>query len=152
MNGPSSAVTVIRPAQPGDGQGLAQVWSDTAAYYVALDPDRFQVPAADGLADWFEARWVRPLADHQFARVADVGGQVVGLVDAVLEEPLDSAPRQVLRELAWRRLLVNALVVRTDFWRRGIGRQLLGAAEAWGRERGARVAMSFSKTLTGSTA
>jgi GNAT superfamily N-acetyltransferase len=92
----------------------------------------------------------------------------------VLAEALDSAPRQVLRELAWRRLLVNALAVRTDYWRRGIGRQLLGAAEAWGQERGARLAvldtylhspvsvpfyeqgmgyrrqsLSFSKSLTG---
>jgi GNAT superfamily N-acetyltransferase len=56
-------------------------------------------------------------------------------------EPIESAPRQLLRELAWRRLMVNALAVHSAFWRRGIGRQLLQAAEAWGRARGARVVL-----------
>jgi GNAT superfamily N-acetyltransferase len=130
---------LIRPRQPGDGQGLAQVWLDTARYYVELDPERFQVPDAQGLENWFEERLAQAMDDDQFDRVAEVDGQVVGLVHAVIMEPIDSAPRQLLRELAWRRLMVNALAVHSAFWRRGIGRQLLGAAESWGRARGARI-------------
>jgi GNAT superfamily N-acetyltransferase len=134
-------VTLIRPRQPGDGQGLAQVWLDTANYYVKLDPERFQVPDAQGLENWFEERLAQVMDDDQFDRVADVDGQVVGLVHAVIMEPIESAPRQLLRELAWRRLMVNALVVHSAFWRRGIGRQLLAAAEEWGRGRVARIVL-----------
>jgi GNAT superfamily N-acetyltransferase len=137
MSGETLA-TLIRPRRPGDGQGLAQVWLDTARYYAELDPERFQVPDARGLADWFEERLAAPTGDDQFDRVADVDGQVVGLVHAAIMEAIDSAPRQLLRELAWRRLMVNALAVHSAFWRRGIGRQLLEAAENWGQGRGAR--------------
>src|SRR5262249_13950732 len=66
-------------------------------------------------------------------------GMVVVLVGAALSEPIATARCQLLRELSWRRLMINALVVHPPFWRRGIGRQLLGAAEQWGRERGARI-------------
>jgi GNAT superfamily N-acetyltransferase len=70
-----------------------------------------------------------------------MSGQVVGLVAAALSEPIGGARRQLLRELSWQRLMINALVVHPSFWRRGIGRQLLGAAEQWGRERGARIVL-----------
>jgi hypothetical protein len=113
---------LIRPARVGDGEGLALVWLDIATYYSRLDPERFQIPDADGLADWFEQRWSLPAPDNRFDRVADFDGQVVGLVAAFTEEPHDSASRQLVRELAWRRLTVNAIGVGTSFWRRGIGR------------------------------
>ena len=109
MSGEALA-TLIRPRQPDDGQGLAQVWLDTARYYVKLDPERFQAPDAHGLETWFEEGLAQARGDDQFDRVADVDGQVVGLVHAVIMEPIESAPRQLLRELAWRRLMVNALV------------------------------------------
>ena len=43
----------IRPARPGDGEGLARVWLSAGAYYADLDPAHFQVPSADGLAESF---------------------------------------------------------------------------------------------------
>lgn len=129
---------LIRRRQAGDGPALADLWLSTASYYVRLDPDHFQLPEADGLADWFEESLNRSTGDDRFERVADINGQVVGLVDAALAEPIASARRQLLRELSWRRLMVNALAVHPTFWRRGIGRQLLAAAEQWGVARGAR--------------
>ena len=135
----NSAAAVIRMRQHGDGQGLADLWVSTASYYARLAPERFQVPDADGLADWFEESLARSAGDDKFERVADLNGQVVGLVEAAVAGPMASAHRQLLRELSWRRLIVNALAVHPTFWRRGIGRQLLGAAEQWGRDRGARV-------------
>ena len=44
----------IRPAKPGDGQGMARVWLSAGAYYADLDPAHFQLPSADGLAESFE--------------------------------------------------------------------------------------------------
>ena len=58
-------------------------------------------------------------------------------MSASLEQPFESAQWQLLRYLAWRRLAVHALVVSTRYWRRGVGRQLLVAAEDWGRSGGA---------------
>jgi GNAT superfamily N-acetyltransferase len=132
-------VVQIREFQPGDGDNLAQLWLDTASYYTDLDPERFQIPDADGLAEWMEERWTLRQAESQFDRVASLDGQVVGMIFAVLHEPLDTASRQLMRELSLRRLMVNALGVHTAHWRQGIGRQLLEAAEAWARTRGARL-------------
>jgi GNAT superfamily N-acetyltransferase len=129
----------IREFQPGDGEGLAQVWVDAGRYYSELDPQRFQVPNTDGLAEWTEDRWTRRQNANQFDRVATLDGQIVGMVSAVLLEPVDGAAHLPSREQSFRRLTVDALGVRTAFWRLGIGRQLMQAAEAWARTRGAQV-------------
>lgn len=50
----------IRSARPGDGADLARGWLDGCRYYAALDPERFQVPDDDGLAEWFEQLLARP--------------------------------------------------------------------------------------------
>jgi GNAT superfamily N-acetyltransferase len=132
---------LIRPERRGDGQGLALVWLDIANYYAEIDPERFQIPDAEGLADWFEQGLSVSKPEHRFEYVADLDGQVVGLVAALTEEPHASASRQLIRELSYTRLIVNALAVRRSFWRHGIGRQLLTAAEEWGRSRGATIAL-----------
>ena len=132
-------IVKIREFQHGDGGGLAQVWLDTGRYFTQLDPERFQVPDAAGLAEWMEESWTLRQGEAQFDRVASLDGQVVGMISAVLHEPLDTAPRQLMRELGLRRLMVNALSVHTAHWRRGIGRQLLQAAESWARSRGAHL-------------
>jgi GNAT superfamily N-acetyltransferase len=132
-------IVKVREFQPGDGDGLAQVWVDAGRYYTQLDPERFQVPDVAGLAEWMEERWTLRQGEAQFGRVASLDGQVVGMISAVLHEPLDTAPRQLMRELSFRRVMVNALGVRTAFWRMGIGRQLMQAAEAWARAHRAQV-------------
>jgi hypothetical protein len=45
---------VVRPAQAGDAADLARNWLEAARHYAELDADAFQVPAADGLVEWFE--------------------------------------------------------------------------------------------------
>jgi len=132
-------ILIIREFQPGDGCGLAQVWVDAGHYYTQLDPERFQIPDETGLAEWTEDRWMRRQSENQFDRVATLDGQVVGMVSAILHEALEGAAHQLSRELSFRRVMVNALGVRTALWRMGIGRQLMEAAEAWARTRGAQV-------------
>ena len=39
----------IRPAKPGDGEGMARVWLTAGAYYVDLEPALFQAPSTKGL-------------------------------------------------------------------------------------------------------
>jgi GNAT superfamily N-acetyltransferase len=129
----------IRPDRPGDGAALAGVWLDGAAYYAQLDPRWFQVPEPPGLSEWFDERLGSARGEDHLHHVAELRGEVVGFVSAILQEPLDSASRQIVRHVGWRRVVVNALVVHSAFWRLGIGHQLLQSAEDWGRGRGARL-------------
>ena len=50
----------IRVARGGDGDALAACWIEFGRYYAELDPLRFRVPNADGLAEWFEDRIDQP--------------------------------------------------------------------------------------------
>ena len=128
----------IRPPQPGDGEDMAQVWLSAAAYYAELEPALFQVPSADGLAESFEADIRATSASGDRLRlVAERDGQVAGWLTAHLEQPAATAAHQLVRELGWIRLMVDALVVDQALWRQGTGTALLEAAESWGRGRDA---------------
>jgi GNAT superfamily N-acetyltransferase len=127
----------IRPARPGDGIDLARGWLDGCRYYAALDPERFQVPDDDGLAEWFEEMLARPASNDEVWLVAEVDGVVVGNVSAELHGPIDTAARQLLRFLSETRLFVSALGVEETYQRRGVATRLMEAVEQWGRQRGA---------------
>jgi GNAT superfamily N-acetyltransferase len=132
----------IRPPRPGDGPGMARVWLSAGAYYADLDPAQFQVPSADGLAESFEADvGATSESSGNLRLVADQDGQVAGWLTARIEHPAANPARQLVRELSWIRLVVDALVVDQATWRHGIGTALLTAAESWGRDRGARMVM-----------
>jgi GNAT superfamily N-acetyltransferase len=137
---PLGMEVTVRAARPGDGADLARGWLDGSRYYTVLDPERFQVPESDGLTEWFEELLARPRSEDELWLVAEVDGGVVGTVNAVLQRPIDTAARQVLRSLGTTRLLVEALAVEADYQRKGIATRLMEAAEQWGRERGARLA------------
>jgi len=64
-------------------------------------------------------------------------GQPVDPLDRLDAAPRDDAQHQLLRELAERRLVVEALVVERSSWRHGIGTQLMRAVEDWASARGA---------------
>jgi GNAT superfamily N-acetyltransferase len=128
---------IVRSARPGDGADLARGWLDGCGHYAALDPDRFQVPGADGLAEWFEELLARPDSSDKVWLVAEVDGVVVGNVSAELLRPVDTAARQLLRFLGETRLFVGALGVEEAYQRQGIATRLMEAVEHWGRDRGA---------------
>jgi GNAT superfamily N-acetyltransferase len=130
----------IRSARAGDGDGMARVWLTAGAYYADLDPAHFQVPSAEGLAESFEADVKATRKDGDKLRlIAERDSVVTGWLTAHVEHPAASAAHQLIRELGWIRLIVDALVVHRAVWRQGIGTALLGAAESWGRDRGAAV-------------
>ena len=130
----------IRLPRPGDGEGMARVWLSAGAYYADLDPALFQVPSADGLAESFEADIEARSTDTGSLRlVAERDSAVTGCLSAHVEYPVASIAHQLVRELGWIRLLVDALVVDRAVWRQGIGGALLTEAESWGHHLGARV-------------
>jgi GNAT superfamily N-acetyltransferase len=132
---------LIRPARPGDGEGLARTWIDAGAYHASLDPALFQVPDPDGLAHWYEDWLPRMISPYTLFLVAEIDGQVVGCVGAAVQQPVEEAGRQLMRELGLTRLVINAFVVQQAHWREGIGTRLLGAAEEWARGKGAVIAL-----------
>ena len=117
---------------------MARVWLSAGAYYARLDPAHFQIPSTDGLAESFEAGF-GPEREDVLRLVAEVDGLVAGWVTARIEHRAASAAHQMVRELGWTRLFVDALMVDQALWRQGIGTALLMAAESWGRDRGASV-------------
>ena len=131
----------IRPPCPGDGEGMARVWLSAGAYYAGLDPAHFQLPSAEGLAESFEADIAATSEGGDKLRlVAERDGLVSGWLTAHLEYPAANAAYQLVRELGWIRLIMDALMVDQALWRQGTGTALLTAAESWGRDRGASVA------------
>jgi hypothetical protein len=51
---------VIRHARPSDAEALARSYLQSCRYYEQLDPEAFQVPAAEGLTAWMETLMNRP--------------------------------------------------------------------------------------------
>ncbi len=132
----------LRPPRAGDGDGLARCWRDAGVSYAALNPALFQVPAAAGLAQTLEERFLHLAAtEDSLALVADAGGHVVGYLFAAIEHPSPRATIDASRDAGLTRLLINALIVRDDSRHHGVGTQLMDAAERWGREHGAAIAL-----------
>jgi GNAT superfamily N-acetyltransferase len=129
----------VRPARSGDGAAISRAWLSAGAYYADLDPEHFQVPRVEGLAENRDNLLDRP-GDDSLHLVAELDGEVIGWLWARIEPPRQDASAQVTREPGWTRLFVASLIVDRDHWRSGAGTALLEAAEAWGRDRGAQVA------------
>jgi len=133
---------VLRAPRAGDGDGLARCWLDAGASYAALNPALFQIPAADGLAQTLEDRFLHlAAAEDALALVADADGLVIGYLFAAIEHPSPRAATDASRDAGLTRLLIHALIVRADSRHHGVGTQLMDAAERWGRERGAAIAL-----------
>lgn len=124
----------VRPARSGDGAGISRAWLSAATYYADLDPEHFQVPRAEGLAESWDNQFVQQ-DDDLLQLVAELDGQVVGWLWARIEPPGPNAAAQLAREHGWTRLVVTSLIVDRGHWRGGAGTALLEKAEAWGAPR-----------------
>jgi len=138
----------IRETRPGDGAACARMWREIGGYFATIDPDTFQVPAAEGPAEWIEEINAVIRADPAKVHlVAEIDGVIVGHSSATLHEPLDTAARQLQTDLSRRRLHVDSLCVTGGHRHSGVGSALTHAVEEWGRDRGAEVILL--ETLVG---
>ena len=128
---------VVRDVRPADGAALSRIWLDVAKYYVELDPDAFQVPDEEGLAQWFENDLREDLPDNWRTLVAEVRGEPAGWVTGHVEPPHPHAGRNFVRSITETRLVVDALIVAPSLWRNGVGSRLMGKIEEWARSQGA---------------
>jgi GNAT superfamily N-acetyltransferase len=128
----------LRKVRPDDAAALARAWRDQAETYAELAPDRFTVPDDAGLGTWLvDGLAAQADPDRRLVLVADVDGDAVGFVTAAVVPPHPDAELQMQRDLTTPTVRIEALVVRRDWWRRGVGTRLATAAEDWARNRGA---------------
>jgi len=129
---------------------MAAAWRDAGRFYVAVSADDFRVPDEEGLVGWLECGVEAMTADPDLALlVAEREGTVVGWVAARVITPVSDARWQLQRELAVTRLIVDAVAVAEPHRGAGTGIDLVRAAEDWGRERGATVAVADGNWASG---
>ena len=119
---------------------IARVHRDSAAYYVGLAPELFRTPDDDGLVEFADPGPDDNSSTRLFI-VAEVDDEVVGHLYAELITPGESDRFQSPSDMSEVRLFIQALSVLQIYWRRGIATALVETAEAWGRERGATIAL-----------
>jgi GNAT superfamily N-acetyltransferase len=112
---------------------------ENGAYHAELAPDYFKQPDEEGLVDFIEndSEW-RESPDN-LCRVAEVNGEVAGLIEATIQPPMDTARWQTQRDLSAPRLFIGFVQTADKFKRSGVATRLVEAAEEWGREKGALV-------------
>jgi GNAT superfamily N-acetyltransferase len=132
---------VVREFRSGDGHALARMSQENSRYYTSLAPDYFKTPDEEGFADFIESdeEWRSSL--DNLALVAEADGKVAGYLEASVQPPLDTARWQGQRDLAEIRLYINYVGTLDAYKRKGVATRLVEEAEAWGRSKGATVAL-----------
>jgi GNAT superfamily N-acetyltransferase len=129
----------VRAARPGDGHALVRLHEEMAAYYADLAPSRFVRPDVTGLADTLDAEFATT-SDAALHLVAEIRGDVAGVLYAHLVRPHAGAHREMALHLRDTRVRIDYLATATAYRRRGVATRLVDAAEEWGRRSGATIA------------
>lgn len=132
---------VVREFRAGDGRGISRLSLENGAYYARLAPELFKVPDEEGLAEFMESDSEWRAAENNLALIAEVDGEVAGYLEASMQPPMESARWQGQRDLGEWRLFINYVETADAHKRRGVATKLVEAAEAWGRSKGAAVAV-----------
>jgi GNAT superfamily N-acetyltransferase len=130
---------VVRHATRDDAHALAELSLESSAYYARMAPEIFAAGEREGFAEWITTEWDE--GPDTLALVAEVDGAIAGYVEAVVQEPEHWRRFFGNRDFRERRLFVNAVLTAEAYRRRGVATLLVETAEAWGRERGASVAL-----------
>ncbi|MEP7052018.1 MAG: GNAT family N-acetyltransferase [Pseudomonadota bacterium] len=125
-----SDAPLIREATAGDYEGVVALYAEVDALHAQRAPWMFRAPLSEPRSREFFDNQLR--AADSTLLVADAGG-IVGLAAVILR----SAPEMSIFVPQRWGVLDNIAVARA--WRRrGVGRALTIAAEAWGLTRGAQ--------------
>ena len=127
----------IRPAEAADCTAIAQVFMESSEHHASLDPELFFIPDRSMVTERYRKGHQHPSDKHEecITLVAELDGDVIGFVDARLDRPSDPMHRDMVF------CHVVELAVGREFQSKGIGAQLLQAAEQWGHQRGAHIAL-----------
>ena len=128
---PAAGAPLIREARESDYDALCRLWGQLDRLHAEARPDYFRVP--EGSPRSLRAVSLVLSRDDRTILVAELQGQVAGMVTVIAHDTPES-PLMLSR----RRAHVPELVVDDGARRRGLGRALMAAAEAWARAQGAR--------------
>jgi ribosomal protein S18 acetylase RimI-like enzyme len=126
----------IRPAAPEDADGIARAFIESAEQHARLDPERYSIPLRETISARYREGRQHPVdPGGKFVTiVADLDGEIVGFVDARLDQSQDAMHRDIIY------CHIAEIAVRCQYRSQGIGERLLRAAEEWGRLLGAEFA------------
>lgn len=136
MTPPERQPATIRPAVPQDADGIALTFLESAAHHARLDAERYGVPVFDAISARYREGKQHPSDANapSVTLVADIGGQVLGFVDARIER----SPDPMHREMTFCHVV--EIAVRESYRSQGVGALLLQTVEDWGRRQGAAFA------------
>lgn len=136
MSEASNAVAIVRRAVAEDAHGIARAFLESAEHHAGLDSELYVVPAVEAIAARYrEGRQHPPDGCENITLVAELRGEIVGFLDARLYQPLDAMHREITY------CHVSEIAVTRRHQNQGIGRELLRAAQDWGRRQGAQFAL-----------
>src|SRR5262245_66202725 len=95
---PYPTTITIRPAVSEDADGIAGTFLESAEYHARLDPERYSTPAVETIsARYREGRQHPPDARGEvITLVAALSGEIVGFIDARLEQSPDPMHREMI--------------------------------------------------------
>jgi hypothetical protein len=89
----------IRQACPGDGEGIARIWAESAVYYAKSFPDDSRLPEAESFGEELERALARQTKDDHLWLVAEIDGAIAGQLSVHTEPPVEHAQHQMLSHL-----------------------------------------------------
>ena len=123
----------IRAARASDHAMLCRLWDEVDDMHRAARPDLFQKPQGPPRTQDF-LNWIIAGPDSTLLVADDAGhGAIVGSVTLRVQMPPEVP---ILKPRCF--LQIDEIIVHSSARRQGIGRQLMDAAAAWGREKGAQ--------------
>lgn len=134
---PPCELAMIRHALHGDAEGVALIFLESAEHHSSLDSWLYFVPNLKQIAERYRRRDQHGPGtdDESVTLVAELNNEIVGFLDARLFRSSDPMHRELLF------CQISEIAVSRRFQSRGIGAQLLQAAEHWGQEQGADMAL-----------
>src|SRR5215208_4570459 len=133
----------VRQMRSGDGPALARIHEQMARYYADLAPAHFEMPVIDGLAEELDAE-LGGAPTPDVALVAEIDGEVAGLLLGRMLAPQPGAQREIARDMRERRLRIEYIATDEAHRRRGVATALVEAAEAQARDRGATIVETWT--------
>lgn len=128
----AAAVILVRPFEPErDADAVAEALVDSSIHHSSLEPERYEVLDPASIAEDYRRGRQHPTGtpvDERATLVAELDGRVVGVIDVRVAHPGGSH-----RPLRYG--YVAEIAVAAPARRRGVGAELLRAAEAWARDR-----------------
>jgi len=137
MNHEGTPATIaIGPAVSADAGGIARAFLESAEFHASLDPERYSVPTVEAISARYREGQQHPpqAAGKAITLVAKLKDEIVGFIDARLEQSSDAMHRDIVY------CHIADVAVNHRYRNQGIGQRLLRAAEDWGRREGAEFA------------